>query len=264
MDTPNYPMRPNHHDFMYEWICEGSYDIFKPGDIVFSTRIQSPWYLKTFLKKGVTLLPKFDMINLWRSKTEQVKRFEGTNIMLPHTKWVNTLHELKLLKSYYDNNVSGEIVTKKQSATSGGRDVKRWENIDRVVEYFNMCPAPKFYPMIIQPLLKNYKDYRVIIFGEYVQAVWRYNPNDWRQNLGLGSTGTYVGLTAEQWKIAKNVQRIANMPYIFMDLMIADSGEIYLCELSLDGVEYLMSHNAVSKMTIELLKRHYKDEVDFS
>jgi len=257
-----FPMLPNHHDYMFKPIEQEAYESFKEGDFVFSLMIRSSHYAKTFLKKGVTLLPKFDMVKLWRSKIEHAKLFKDTH-MPQHTTWAYNINELKNLQHYYKSNCpTSQLVTKKYTNTSGGKDVHKWKNIDHIIDYFTTAGAGQFYPMVIQPFIENYKDYRVIVMGEFVQAIHRYNPNNWKQNTDLGASITDVPLTLEEWEFVRDVQRITKFPFIFIDLMITDDN-IYLGEFSLDGVEHMFSNDTLATIEIEMIKRHYKDEFDF-
>lgn len=238
------------HNFLFTAITEKDYLTINHDDVVFSLRYNSLWYKKLQTEKNVQLLPHPEQIALWASKIRQAQLFN--EYVVPHTKWAINIIDLLILKQYYDNHYSGELVTKPERNSGFGRDVRKWKNIDEIISFFNQYPT-KFEPMIIQSFIDNYKDYRVIMLGEYIYTKQRKNSKKWRQNVHLGADITATTLTKKEYEFCKKILQISNLPFIYIDLMITPD-HIYLGEISLTGDYNYFSNDILSQIEIQLIK----------
>jgi ribosomal protein S6--L-glutamate ligase len=91
------------------------------------------------------------------------------------------------------------------------------------------------YPFVVQPLLENYIDARIIIIGDYVEAYTRYNPNNFRMNIAAGGKSSPYKLDKEKEEFSRAIMKRGKFPFAHIDLMIADNNKYYLSEIALNA-----------------------------
>jgi hypothetical protein len=79
------------------------------------------------------------------------------------------------------------------------------------------------YPFVLQPLLTNFTDIRVIIVENYIEAYTRENPYNFRCNLAAGGKSTPYSLTRKQINFCKKIMERGKFPYAHIDLMILEN-----------------------------------------
>ena len=90
-------------------------------------------------------------------------------------------------------------------------------------------------PLVVQPYVKEFKDIRVIILDDYVEAYHRYNPNNFRHNLHCGGSSEAWQVDSVMIDFCKKVMKRGEFAYAHIDLMVTPDNTLYLTEINLRG-----------------------------
>lgn len=209
------------------------YNEMGPGDIVvgeLSAAHQNTVVLIDLLQRGVVWLPSPLSQLLSRSKVAQVDILQ--EFMHPLTLAIKRRKALLDAVSRYGQAGIRAVVTKEDHLHCG-HGVRKWDHIEAVYSHRGL--HKESYPFVLQPLVEGFRDVRVVMVGEYLEAYERYNPNSFRCNLSSGGEHTYCELTPEQTQFCRQVAERAHFPYAHMDLQIMPDGRPYLFEITLSG-----------------------------
>ena len=181
-------------------------------------------------ERNVTLIPSATSQLCSRSKVHQARVL--SEFMLPHTTVVYDSHQLlKTTSVFHTNNISEVIV--KLDRKNAGMGVLFFKDIEDV--YNQTLLAKAEFPLVIQPYLSSFKDIRVLIIGDYIEAYHRYNPNNFRHNLHCGGTSTAWQANDQMIDFCKRVMKRGEFAYAHIDLMVAPDNTLYLTEINLRG-----------------------------
>lgn len=203
------------------------------GDIVLGRLLLKPsenHMLIDLVGRGVRLFPSALSQMLSRSKTFQTLVFE--EYMFPHTLAVHDLHDLIRAMPFYHEHGVTRVVTKMER-DNGGRGIHLWPSLEDVYSRASLGMVP--FPFVIQPFIPDCRDIRVIILGDYLEAYWRHNPYNFRNNLHFGAKSSPCKITAEQKSFCAAVMERGKFPYAHIDLMVTETDEFYLTEINLIG-----------------------------
>jgi len=165
-----------------------------------------------------------------RSKCLQTAVFK--DFMVPYTFVARDRHDLiRYIQEYGKQNIT-KVVTK-QNRFNCGLGIHFWNSIEEV--HNQTCFGNLQYPFVVQPLVKDVTDVRVIWFDDYLEAYWRKNSNTFRNNLYFGGESGVYELSHEQKEMCKSVMARGKFPYAHIDLMITPTGNTYLAEINLRG-----------------------------
>ena len=182
------------------------------------------------LERGVKLFPSALSQTLSRSKVAQAVSLRQW--MIPHTLIITRRFDLMLAINTYGQHGIGPVVTKEDHLHCGF-GVHRWDNMEAV--YNQACLNSILYPFVVQPLVENYTDVRVILAGKYVEAYTRKNEHNFRMNLSTGGTSEQYKLDKDQLRFCHNVMERGKFPYAHIDLLVTAEGHSYLSEIALNG-----------------------------
>ncbi len=180
--------------------------------------------------RNVTLIPSATSQLCSRSKVHQTRVF--SEFMLPHTSVVYDSHQLLKTTSVYHNNNIGEVIVK-LDRKNAGMGVLFFKDIEDI--YNQTLLAKAEFPFVIQPYLENFKDIRVIILDDYIEAYHRYNPNNFRHNLHCGGSSSAWQPDNQMIDFCKKVMKRGEFPYAHIDLMATPENRLYLTEINLRG-----------------------------
>lgn len=210
-----------------------SYTKLKAGDI-FIGRLRlsrtEDHILLDLMDRSVILFPSAISQQASRSKTFQTLLL--SEYMLPHTQAVHDIHGLiECMNHYFRNNI-GKVITK-LDRTNAGTGILLWNNIEEVYSQAALGVLP--YPFVLQPFEPESSDIRVIVIADYVEAYWRKNPNNFRNNLHCGGSSKPCNLTDTQWNLCQQALARGKFPYAHIDLMVTQAGIPYIAEINLRG-----------------------------
>lgn len=182
------------------------------------------------LDRGVKLFPSGSAQLSCRSKVLQARMF--LEYMVPGTRAIYDLHDLVESINEYHRFGYGQVVTKKDRV-HGGMGINLWSSAEEVFNQASSGAMP--VPFVLQPFCQNCRDIRVVSLGDYLEAYWRDNPNNFRNNLNCGGNSQPATLTTAQQDLCREVMARGDFPYGHIDLMVAEDGATYLAEINLRG-----------------------------
>jgi ribosomal protein S6--L-glutamate ligase len=182
------------------------------------------------LERGVRILPSSLSQLLSHSKAFQARVFQKW--MVPHTMVITRRADLMAAINTCDARGIEAVVTKEDHLQCGF-GIHKWNNIEDVYNQASFDSSR--YPFVVQPLLKNYQDVRIIVAGDYWEAYTRENPHNFRMNLALGGTSRPYELTDTQLSICRAVMDRGKFPYAHIDILVTNDGKNYVSEMALNG-----------------------------
>jgi ribosomal protein S6--L-glutamate ligase len=209
------------------------YDQLQSGDVyvgsLSSTHLKQTM-LVDLLERGVICLPSALAQILNGSKIAQT--FTLSRWMLPHTAVIYRRKDLMDAISNYARQDIGPVITK-QGHMHCGHGVRRWDDIEILYNYLAFSKSS--YPFVLQPYVENFTDVRVIIIGSHIESYIRQNPYNFRSNIAAGGSSSPFALGTDGKNICHEVMTRGRFPYAHIDLLVMDSGEHYLSEITLNG-----------------------------
>ncbi|WP_456432344.1 ATP-grasp domain-containing protein [Thermosulfuriphilus sp.] len=203
------------------------------GDLIIGILNLSPCEETLFvdlISRGVTFVPSALSQLLSKSKTLQTRIYQ--DMMLPRTKVIRNRYDLiQAINEYQEARVE-KVITKLDRANCG-LGIHIWGHVEEV--YNQACFGGLNYPFVLQPFVPGIRDIRVIILGDYIEAYWRYNPVNFRNNLYHGGRSGPYELREEELSFCHQAMERGGFPYAHLDLMLLASGDFYLSEISLRG-----------------------------
>lgn len=209
------------------------YNSLRRGDIVFGRlrlRESEESLLLDLYERGIQLVPSGLSQLASRSKTLQTTLFAP--FMLPLTRAIHGHHDLIGAIADYEKNSVSAVVTK-LDRKNAGMGVHLWRSAEEVFTHASLGNLP--YPFVLQPFKTESRDIRVIFLGDYIEAYWRHNPYNFRNNLHYGGQSDACELTAEQIKLCRRIMARGKFPYGHLDIIITKEKESYLSEINLRG-----------------------------
>ncbi|MDD3580191.1 MAG: hypothetical protein PHW74_04110 [Desulfobacca sp.] len=184
--------------------------------------------LLDLVERGVTLFPAALAQVLSRSKAAQAEVLGG--FMLPETFVAHSRADLLAQLNAYQASGVRRIVTKLDRGNCG-QGVNLWPSLEDLVSLASLSTIP--YPLVVQPWVSDYRDLRVVMVGDYMEAYERYNPHNFRNNLVLGGQSRPVELIPEHLSWCQEVMRRGKFPYAVIDLLQLSEDRWYLAEVNL-------------------------------
>ena len=209
------------------------YHDLQAGDIVIGRGRLKPAeepLLLDLVERGIRLFPAALSQLASRSKTLQAKLFAP--LMVPHTVTVYDLHDLTRAISLYGRKSIGQVVTK-HDRRNAGMGVHLWTSIEEVYTQASFGVMP--LPFVLQPFYPDCRDIRVLMIGDYEEAYWRHNPDNFRNNLHCGGESRPCELTAAQHALCRQAMHRGRFPYAHIDIMVTADDVSYLAEINLRG-----------------------------
>lgn len=152
--------------------------------------------------------------------------------MLPQTIAIHDLHDMQEAISRYQQEEIGKVVTK-HDRRNAGLGIHLWNSTEEVFSQASFGNMP--FPFVLQPFIPESRDIRVIVLGDYVEAYWRHNPHNFRNNLHFGGESHPCELSDQQWQLCQQVMQRGKYPYAHLDLMVTPDGTSRLAEINLRG-----------------------------
>ena len=207
------------------------------------------------LSRGVTLFPSGLSQLLCRSKVMQATVLGAE--MLPETSAVHDLHGLMLLLPRYQRLGITKVVTKRDRANAG-LGINLWGSLEEVFNQASLGGLP--FPFVVQPFYEKCRDIRVVLLGDYREAYWRDNPDNFRNNLHFGGQSAPAELSTEQLALCQRVMARGAFPYAHLDLMVTADQQSYLAEINLrGGIRGATISPAEYRQRVETIHRQYQE-----
>jgi glutathione synthase/RimK-type ligase-like ATP-grasp enzyme len=212
---------------------QARYDSLRQGDIIVGRlrlRDTEEWLLLDLCERGIHLIPSGLSQLASRSKTMQTALFSP--FMLPLTRAIHAHHDLiEAIAAYRKHSIS--TVVTKLDRRNAGMGVHLWRSAEEVFTHASLGSIP--FPFVLQPFEPEIRDIRVVFLDDYVEAYWRHNPHNFRNNLHHGGQSKPCELTPEQMHLCRQVMARGKFPYGHLDIIVTKEGTSYLGEINLRG-----------------------------
>ncbi len=212
---------------------QSCYQELNPGDVLVgevAAAHQNAAVLIDLLQRGVVCIPSPLAQVLSRSKVAQVDVLG--QYMHPLTLAIKRRTDLMAAINAYAAAGIGPVVTKEEHMHCG-HGVRRWDHIETLYSFIGL--EKKSYPFVLQPLVENFIDVRVLLVGDYIEAYTRSNPNSFMGNLCAGGESLPFELTPDQVHFCRHIVERAQFPYAHLDLQIMPDGQLHIFEIALNG-----------------------------
>jgi ribosomal protein S6--L-glutamate ligase len=178
--------------------------------------------------------------------------------MAPHTLVIWRRADLMEAVSYYARHGIERVVSK-QEEKHCGYGVRRWENAE--VLYNTLAFVDHAFPFLLQPFMNDINDVRVIIVGDYVEAYLRENLYNFRANLAVGGASRPLVMDAAVEAFCRAAMERGRFPFAHIDLQVAERGDCYLSEISLEGgiSAARISRQELNRRKQEVLEKEAKE-----
>jgi ribosomal protein S6--L-glutamate ligase len=180
--------------------------------------------------RGVALFPPALAQLLARSKAAQAEVLQ--EFMVPGTFVAYGLADLADRLAPFQEHYPGAVVSKRDRAHLG-LGVGCWPSLEALYSLGSLQPLP--YPLVVQPLVEEARDFRVVIVADYAEAYERLNPHGFRKNLFQGGASRPAALAPEHLDFCRRVLARGKFPYAILDLLVSPAGGTYLSEINLKG-----------------------------
>lgn len=148
-----------------------------------------------------------------------------------------------------------------------GQQVKLIQNQE---ELLLCCEEWKEKPHLFQKYVESSKgkDLRIyVVGGEVIAAMERYNPSDFRSNIGAGGRGMKKEAPKEFEQAAIDACQLLGLDFGGVDLLYGANGEPVICEVNSNALFNELNEVCgvkIEKHIAELVSEESKDTFDFS
>ena len=180
-------------------------------------------------ERGVAFFPPVLAQLLGRSKVAQAEVLG--EYMVPGTFVAYCLADLAAQLPEFQ---AREAVVAKRDRAHLGLGVSLWPSLETLYSLAGLQGLT--YPLVVQPLVPDARDLRVVALAGYVEAYERVNPHSFRKNLFQGGASQPAALTPSQQHFCGQVMTRGRFPYAILDLLLDPrDGSAYLSEISFKG-----------------------------
>ncbi|MCQ2387040.1 MAG: RimK family alpha-L-glutamate ligase [Clostridia bacterium] len=218
----------------------------------FAVFLDKDKYLSSILTKmGVRLFNTHEAIRVCDDKGDTYIALSNNGIKMPDTIFAPLCYKEE---SKVDENslkvIAGKLgfpMIVKESYGSMGHGVHKVDDFESLIELENKI---KTKPHLFQKYYgeKVGTDIRAIVIGgQLLTAMERYNQNDFRSNIALGGKGKPITLSEEFKSVAEKSAKILGLDYCGVDILYDDDNKPIVCEVNsnafFEGIESVTKVN---------------------
>ena len=218
----------------------------KKGDRI-SCRIKNPRFAGIFYEiesRGTEIFPSLLSQSLSMSKVHQALHY--VDYMVPDTQVLfRRFHTQKVLRNYVEKNILHALV--KEDRASMGMGVHPCWSLNELAWIIIHMKRP---PIVVQPILESFREFRLVILGDIVVAKEKINSDEifWNNRI-FGGVTKFITPSKQIVEFAKEMMLIGKFPWAYIDLLITNDN-IFLSEISLSG-----SNAGMKKYNLNKLKK---------
>jgi ribosomal protein S6--L-glutamate ligase len=218
----------------------------KKGDKV-SCRIRSPRLIGVFYEiesRGIDIFPPLLSQTLSMSKVHQALHY--ADFMVPNTQVLfRRFYVQNVLKRCAEKDIL-KVVIKQDRASMGMGIHPCWSLNELALAVIHVVKPP----LVVQPMLENFREFRLLIFGDTIVAKEKINSDKvfWN-NRFFGGVTKFITPSKQIVAFAKEIMRIGEFPWAYIDLFVTED-DIFLSELNLSG-----SNAGLKEYNLNNLKR---------
>jgi hypothetical protein len=223
----------------------------KRGDRV-SCTISDPRFIGIFYEfesRGASVFPSLLAQSLSMSKVHQAVHY-GDH-MIPHTQVVfRKYHMQGVLRQYAEQNILKSVV-KEDRGSMGLGNHPCWSLNELARTIAHVIKAP----VVVQPMLEDFREFRLLVFGDTVVAKEKINSDRifWKNRI-FGGVTKVITPGKQVVQFGKDMMKLGRFPWAYIDLLVTDH-DIFLSEINLSG-----SNAGLKEYKINKLKREMTEE----
>jgi len=218
----------------------------KKGDRI-SCRIKNPRFIGVFYEiesRGAEIFPALLSQSLSMSKVHQALHY--ADYMVPNTQVLfRRFHARNVLRKYAEENILRAVI--KEDRASMGMGVHPCWSLNELAWMIIHMTKP---PIVVQPILESFREFRIVILGDIIVAKEKINSDEvfWNNRI-FGGVTKFITPSKQFIEFAKEMMHIGQFPWAYIDLFVTDD-DIFLSEISLSG-----SNAGLKKYNLNKLKR---------
>ena len=218
----------------------------KIGDRI-SCRIKNPRFIGIFYEiesRGTEIFPSLLSQSLSMSKVHQALHY--VDYMVPNTEVLfRRFHTQNVLRKYAEKNILKAVI--KEDRGSMGMGAHPCRSLNELAWMIIHMVKP---PIVVQPTLDNFREFRLVILGDIIVAKEKINSDEvfWNNRI-FGGVTKFITPSKQIVGFAKKMMHIGKFPWAYIDLFVTDD-DIFLAEISLSG-----SNAGLKKYNLNKLKR---------
>jgi hypothetical protein len=221
------------------------------GDKV-SCAISHPRFMGIFHEvesRGAALFPPLLAQSLSLSKVHQALHY-GDH-MVPNTEVLfRRFHLQRVLRKYAEQNILRSVV-KEDRGSMGLGNHPCW-SLNELARTITHVAKP---PIVIQPMLEDFREFRLLIFGDTVVAKEKINSDEifWKNRI-FGGVTKRITPSKQVVQFGTKMMKLGKFPWAYMDLLVTEA-DVFLSEINLSG-----SNAGVKEYNLNKLKREMTEE----
>ena len=218
----------------------------KKGDRI-SCRIRNPRFMGIFHEiesRGTHIFPPLLSQSLSMSKVHQALHY--ADYMVPNTQVLfRRFHVQNVLRKYAEEDILKAVV--KEDWASMGMGVHPCLSLNELARTIIHVIKP---PIVVQPMIENFREFRLVILGDIVLAKEKINSDQvfWNNRI-FGGVTKLITPSEEIVEFGREMMLIGKFPWAYIDLHITDGG-VFLSEINLYG-----SNSGLKEYRLNSLKR---------
>jgi len=218
----------------------------KKGDRI-SCRIRNPRFIGIFYEiesRGTDIFPPLLSQSLSISKVHQALHY--VDYIVPNTQVLfRRFHIQNILRKYAEKNILKAVV--KEDRASMGMGVHPCWSLNELAWIIIHVIKP---PIVVQPMLENFREFRLVILGDTIVAKEKINSDEifWNNRI-FGGVAKLITPSKEIVEFGKKMMHIGKFPWAYIDLLVTDD-DIFLSEINLSG-----SNAGLKEYNLNNLKR---------
>jgi hypothetical protein len=221
-----------------------------------SCTISHPRYLGIFHEvesRGAALFPPLLSQSLSLSKVHQALHY--VDFMVPGTEVLfRKFHLQRVLRKYAEKNNLKSVV-KEDRGSMGLGNHPCW-SLNELARTITHMAAP---PVVVQPMLEDFREFRLLVFGDMVVAKEKMNSDKifWKNRI-YGGVTKRITPSQEIVSFGKDMMKLGKFPWAYMDLLVIDD-HIFLSEINLSGSNAGLKEYNLNGLKKEMTKKWLKE-----
>jgi len=199
--------------------------------------------------RGAALFPPLLAQSLSLSKIHQALHYG--DYMVPDTEVLfRKFHLQRVLRKYAEKNILKSVV-KEDRGSMGLGNHPCW-SLNELARTITHVAKP---PIVVQPMIEDFREFRLLIFGDTVVAKEKMNSDQifWNNRI-YGGVTKRVTPSQQFVEFGKEMMRLGRFPWAYMDLFVTND-IIFLSEINLSGSNAGLKEYSLNRLKKEMTEK---------
>jgi hypothetical protein len=170
--------------------------------------------------------------------------------MVPDTEVLfRKFHLQRVLRIYSEKNILNSVV-KEDRGSMGLGNHPCW-SLNELARTITHVATP---PIVVQPMLENFREFRLLIFEDTIVAKEKTNSDKifWKNRIYGGITKR-ITPSPQVVAFGQEMMKLGKFPWAYMDLLVTDDN-IFLSEINLSGSNAGLKEYNLNRLKKEIAK----------